>query len=136
MPPGSTTAPGTGHSLPLSGGERLGTALLSCWDWGHLHAGNLPPTAGRTHSAHTLLPGAWTRCSHRAPEHKDLPSWVQWQKDTLLRGVQRALQDPRSRLDRDCSIGEKVPYGIQLRGQGTAPSAPGDVAGALRSREM
>lgn len=131
------TARGTGHPLPLSGGKKEGTALLSCWDWGHLHAGNLPSAAGLTHSSHAPLPGAGTRCSCRAPKQRDLPSRAERQRDTLLRGAQQALQDARSQLDCDCAPREKsFPYGVQPRDPGTAPGTPGHVAGALISREM
>lgn len=135
VPPGSTAAPGTGHPLPPSRGERLGTALLSCRDWGHLHAGNLPPAVHWTHSARAPLPGAGTRRSHRAPRQGDLPSRAQRQRGTLLGGAQRVPQDPRSQLDGDC---ERKAFltGVQPRDPGTFPSTPGDVAGALTSSEV
>lgn len=58
----------------LSRGKKLGTALFSCWDCGHLHAGSLPPAAAKTHSAHARLSRMETCCSHRTPEWGDLPS--------------------------------------------------------------
>lgn len=42
VPAGCRAAPGTMHPLPPRRGERLGTALLPCWQQGHLHTASVP----------------------------------------------------------------------------------------------
>lgn len=62
VPAGSRVAPGTMHPLPPSRGERLGTALLPCWQQGHLHTASVP------HRRKVLPMGVQPRDPETTPE--------------------------------------------------------------------
>lgn len=62
VPAGSRAAPGTMHPLPPSRGERLGTALLPCWQQGHLHTASVP------HRRKVLPMGVQPRDPETTPE--------------------------------------------------------------------
>lgn len=62
VPAGCRAAPGTMHPLPPRRGERLGTALLPCWQQGHLHTASVP------HGRKVLPMGVQPRDPETAPE--------------------------------------------------------------------